>query len=275
MIRQWCVEQGDVPISIEQELDAMNNPVRSIATPVRKLLVDIAYPRTCASCGQRGKWLCDVCIADFLPLVPGLCCDRCGHPIIMGRCDCPNMNPAIVKARASSVYDGWVKDAVHAFKYDRERDRVESLAEHMAPALVDLGKVDALVPVPLHPKREDWRGFNQADLLARLLGDTFTLPVESALQRVRETQTQTHSSREERHANMDGAFALNPAWSIDRDAHYVLVDDVYTTGATLGACADVLDAAGAKAISVLTIAFDVQKRELELYREQVKNSLPQ
>lgn len=184
------------------------------------------------------------------------------------------MHPEIVKARATSVYDGWIADAILAFKYDRERDRAELLAERMVPALVDLGTVDALIPVPLHPKREAWRGFNQAMLLAEHLGHIRSLPVENALQRTRETETQTRSSREDRLLNMDGAFALNAGWSIDRDAHYVLIDDVYTTGATLGACAEVLDKAGAKAISVVTIAFDLQPRDLERYRDQVKKFSP-
>lgn len=184
------------------------------------------------------------------------------------------MHPEIVKARAAAVFDGWIADAVRAFKYDRERDRAGKLAEAMGPALADLGKVDALIPVPLHPKREDWRGFNQAELLAQNLGQTFSLPVEHGLRRTRETETQTHSSREDRLANMDGAFTIDSGWSLDRDAHYVLIDDVYTTGATLGACTEALHRGGARAVSVVTIAFDLQPKELERYRDQVRNSSP-
>lgn len=180
------------------------------------------------------------------------------------------MHPAIVRARASSVYDGWVAKSVQAFKYDRERDRAQYLAEFMGPAFVDLGPVDVIVPVPLHPNRQNWRGFNQAELLARHLGEMHGVRVESALVRVRETETQTHSSREDRLANMEGAFSLNPDWSIDRTAHYVLLDDVYTTGATLGACAEMLDAAGAKTISVVALSFDLHKRDLEIYRDLVR-----
>lgn len=184
------------------------------------------------------------------------------------------MNPAIVKARACSVYDGWVAKSVQIFKYDRERDRAQVLAESMGPALVDLGPVDMLIPVPLHPRRRDWRGFNQAALLANHLGEIFSLPVVDALIRTRETEPQTHSSREDRLLNMDGAFALSPGWSPDPTLHYVLVDDVYTTGATVGACAEVLGAAGANQISVVTVAFDLQKPDLERYRESVRSALP-
>lgn len=185
------------------------------------------------------------------------------------------MHPAIVKARASCVYDGWIAKSVQAFKYDRERDRAKHLAESMGPAFVDLGSADVIVPVPLHPKRQAWRGFNQAELLAERLGEIHDRPMESALLRVRETGVQAHSSRDERLANMDGAFDVNPGWSIDRSAHYVLLDDVYTTGATLGACAEVLDAAGAKVISVVTVAFDLLKQDLEQYKVSIRNSSPQ
>ncbi len=249
--------------------------LRTISVPLREVLVDMAYPRTCAMCGQRGKWVCDLCIKDHTPLVPGMCCDRCGHPILNTGCECRNMHPAIVKARAGSVYDGWIARSVQAFKYDRERDRAKDLAETMGPALIDLGPVDAIIPVPLHPNRQEWRGFNQAELLARHLGEIHDIPVEPALVRVRETESQAHSSREDRLANMDGAFSLNPGWSLDRGAHYVLLDDVYTTGATIGACAEVLEASGVKQISAVAVAFDIRKRDLEKYRSLITAAAPQ
>lgn len=176
------------------------------------------------------------------------------------------MHPAIVKSRASAAFDGWVAPAIRAFKYDRERDRAAFLAEQMLPAFLQLGHVDALIPVPLHEKRYQWRGFNQAALLAKCIGGHFGVPVEHGLRRIKLTESQTRSSREDRMANMENAFALNPDWSPDPAKHYVLIDDVYTTGATIGACAGVLEGAGAQIISVLTLAFDMQPRELSLYR---------
>lgn len=180
------------------------------------------------------------------------------------------MHPAIVKARATCAYDGWIAKAVQAFKYDRERDRAGFLAEQMVAALEDLESVDVIIPVPLHPKRLEWRGFNQAELLANHLGESVSAGVENGLQRVRDTHSQTQISRDDRLENMRGAFAVNPNWTINKKAHYVLLDDVYTTGATLGACAEALDAAGAHGISVVTLAFDLQKRDLEVYRDRVK-----
>lgn len=251
----------------------MRRVIRNLPSRMRGSLVDIVYPRTCAVCGQRGTWVCDMCVRDSLPLLPELCCDRCGHPVIMGRCECRMMHPAIVKARAMMVYDGWITNAVRAMKYERERDRLAHIAERMEPALADLGSITAMIPVPLHPNRRAWRGFNQAELLAEHLGRNFSIPVEDGLLRVKETETQTHSSREDRLSNMEGAFVLNPKWTLDPAAHYVLLDDVYTTGATLGACAEVLDIAGANRISVVTIAFDLQKRDLAAYRDMVRSVL--
>lgn len=181
------------------------------------------------------------------------------------------MHPAIVKARAPGVYDGWIAKSIHLFKYDRERDRAAHLAEMMLSAFADLDAVDVIIPVPLHPKRQEVRGFNQAEALAKHLGEFTGIPVEVALVRLRETEIQAQMSREDRLANVNGAFALNPGWTLKRGTHYALVDDVYTTGATLGACAEVLDAAGATTISVVTLTFDLQKRDLAIYRDRVRS----
>lgn len=235
-------------------------------TNVLNKALSVIYPGTCAGCGQRGDWLCELCETDVLPLLPSACCDRCGHPVLASGCACRTMHPAIIRARAMTVFDGWPAQAIRQLKYDRERARAPFLAERMIPAFQMLGKVDAIIPVPLHPKRQLWRGFNQAELLAHHLGAELGTSREPGLQRIRSTDTQTHSSREDRIANMDGAFALTDGWRPKPDAHYVLLDDVYTTGATLSACAEVLEAAGAKLISVIAVAFDLQKRELEEYR---------
>lgn len=174
-----------------------------------------------------------------------------------------------------TVFDGWVANAVRSFKYNRERDRAQFLAEAMSPAFASLTRPDVIIPVPLHPKRQEWRGFNQAHVLAKHVGKSFGVSVEPALQRIRNTSAQTRSSREERLVNMEGAFALSSDWTPQANTHYVLMDDVYTTGATIGACAEALEAAGAKLISVVTIALDLQKRELDAYKDLVIAASPQ
>ena len=113
---------------------------------------------------------------------------------------------------------------------------------------------ELLVPVPLHPQREAKRGYNQAALLAVALGEEIGLPVaEQALQRVRNTASQTKLTRQERRVNVNAAFEMKTGADF-QGKHVVLVDDVATTGATLEACAITLLQGGAKNVSAFTLA---------------------
>lgn len=202
----------------------------------------------------------------MLPLDVRLCCDRCGHPKGRG-CVCKYLNAEIAKVRAPVVYDGWPVNAIRALKYHHERDRADSMAEFMVPCLGYLGENPVLVPVPLHHDRLQERGFNQAGLLAESIAQETHLSVVDVLIRLKATAAQARSaSREERREHMVGAFAAAPGWRADPATYYVIVDDVYTTGATTGACAEALALVGATQISVLTFALDLQPRELESYR---------
>ena len=113
---------------------------------------------------------------------------------------------------------------------------------------------DWLVPVPLHPLKQREREFNQAALLARHLGRAANIPChEKILQRAKPTETQTHLNRDKRAANMKSAFALRPGAPV-ADRRIVLVDDVFTTGATTNDCARALRAGGAAEVCVWTVA---------------------
>lgn len=144
------------------------------------------------------------------------------------------------------------------------------LVDHMLPSLAEIGEVDVIVPVPLHVRRRRWRGFDQARLLADRVGAMAGIPVEHGLERVRYTTSQVSSSRQQRQTNMEKAFALAPGWTPNPETHYVLVDDVYTTGATVGACAEVLEAAGAKRISLLTAVFTGDTRRNDRYLSMLR-----
>jgi len=114
--------------------------------------------------------------------------------------------------------------------------------------------LDRIIPVPLHPKRLRWRGFNQALILAREVGRLWRLPVDPfILRRSRETPPQTELSEEERTKNVRGAFAVDPRKSVEGES-LLLVDDVYTSGATVNECSRALQRAGAKEVHVLTLA---------------------
>ena len=158
---------------------------------------------------------------------------------------------------AGGRYDGSLRQVIHALKYEGRRSLSRPLAEMLRErhhiALVDAACV---VPVPLFPWRRLRRGFNQATELAAHLDR----PVVHALWRVRPTASQTGLAADARRRNVRGAFRISPLLSARTRARFitgaavVLVDDVMTTGATSGACADVLMAAGARDVRVITLA---------------------
>jgi len=151
-----------------------------------------------------------------------------------------------------------MKEIIHALKYERRRTiapRLGALMRECGASL--LRDADVVVPVPLHPRREFQRGFNQADDLARQLG----LPVVPLLRRVVFTRSQIELPAHERHENVRSAFDLAvPGSRFPDPGIVVLVDDVSTTGATLEACARVLKIAGVKEVRALTAARVVNER---------------
>lgn len=215
-------------------------------------LLDVVYPQRCAGCGARGSWLCDHCDAAFDRFV-GPVCFGCGIPQSIGACRCNELPMSIECVRSIGPYGGWLRRAVIQVKYHGEWARVRDLGPLLAHASTDLLPADALVPVPLHPSRRKQRGFNQTEKLAESLSRIVDVPVELLLQRTRRTTPQVRLDASGRHANVAGAFALSPG-GIVTGKRLLLVDDVITTGATLGACADVLYAAGASSIGVVTVA---------------------
>jgi ComF family protein len=197
----------------------------------------------CAACGRV--------LADPLD---GAICDACWT--------CVRLTPAIHErvhghpieaAAAIGDYDGALRDIIHALKYEGRRSIAPRLGALMRSAGADLlAGADVVVPVPLHPRRERARGFNQADDLARALGP----PVRLWLRRVRYTTSQIELPKDERHRNVQDAFACcrSPEPGVRSPSVAVLVDDVATTGATLEACAHVLKAGGVKEVRALTAA---------------------
>ena len=156
-----------------------------------------------------------------------------------------------------------MKEIIHALKYERRRSIAAPLGELMrATGARVLQGADLVVPVPLHPRREYQRGFNQADDLARHLG----LPVAPLLKRVVHTQSQIELPKEQRRENVKDAFAFLPVPGsrLPVPGIVVLVDDVATTGATLDACARVLKGAGVKEVRALTAARVVTERRSSL-----------
>jgi ComF family protein len=174
---------------------------------------------------------------------------------------CRRLRPLVERARAAGAYEGALRSVIHALKYEGRRSLAGPLATLMrARCQAVLDGAHVLVPVPLHSSRRRARGFNQAmDLARRLSGGT--LPVRTAIRRVRATPSQTGLPAAQRRRNMREAFA--PARRLRwrrrtapplRGLIVVLVDDVSTTGATLDACAMVLLAMGASEVRAVTAA---------------------
>lgn len=221
---------------------------------IGEFLKDTVYPRRCAQCGARGEWVCDIC-RDALDLFQPPWCGRCGVPVGLAACQCAELSPDIALARSAGLFGGWLRASIIALKYHGERDRVGYLGALLAGAAPRVA-APVLVPAPLHPAKQRSRGFNQSELVARVAAAELGWPCEMAVDRVRDTRSQVGLGAIERAANMAGAFALS---DIGRRLDLtkvtpVLVDDVFTTGATLGAVAAPMLSAGASRIVVLTLA---------------------
>jgi ComF family protein len=156
-------------------------------------------------------------------------------------------------AYAYGWYEGRLRELIHLFKYGGISSLAGPLGEMTMIAYPRDERFDLIVPMPMHWWRRWRRGFNQAELLARAVGRRTALPVVNAVRRSRFTAPQASLTNAERRRNVAGAFAVRAPEQI-RGARVLLVDDVLTTGATVGACAAALKRAGAAAVSVLALA---------------------
>jgi len=237
----------------------------SVAAAARQLVepvLAVVFPARCAACSEplaepgRGS-LCEACWRR-LPRHSGRPC-ACGFPVPRagercGRCR-RGLSP-LTRGASLGPWEGPLRTAVAELKYRGRRRMAGRLAALLLerPEVSEL-LVDALlVPVPLHPRRRAERGYNQAELLARALATRSNAPLAPGLlTRRRDTPRQTGLAAAQRRRNVRGAFVVPRP---DRVAGrvLVLVDDVYTTGATLRACAEALRGAGAAEVRVLTLA---------------------
>ncbi len=219
--------------------------------PALRAFLDLVFPPRCAACGALGQEpFCPVCAEAVDAAPPG--CRRCGRPGPDAVCGpCLVQPPAFDAVRAGGLLGGPLADAVHALKYRGRPALARPLGEWLA-GRVELPSGAVLVPVPLAPRRRRERGHDQAALLAEALSRAAGRErLRRALRRVRDTPPQVGRDRAARSRNVQGAFAASTAVA-GRDV--VLVDDVVTTGATADACARALKAAGARSVTVVSLA---------------------
>jgi ComF family protein len=225
------------------------------------------YPEVCQLCGGARAtpaegYVCSGCRAN-VRFIQEPFCERCGRPYdgdITTQFECANcreMEWHFKSARSAVVARDPALEVIHRYKYQRalwfEPFLAELLLRAAVPALAG-NKAEMIVPVPLHPTKQREREFNQAERLADRLGAATQTPVHKRLvRRVVPTRTQALLKRPERLANMRNAFAMREGQRLNGE-RIVLVDDVFTTGATTSACARVLVAAGAGEVCVWTVA---------------------
>ena len=170
---------------------------------------------------------------------------------------CRTHAPGFDYARSAARYEDVMREALHAFKFGGRRGLAAPLGALLVEAMesrLPAGVPAVLVPVPLHPRRERERGFNQASLLARRVGVAWGVPVRAdVLIRAVATSSQTELDAPARRANVRGAFRLRRPELI-AGRHVLLVDDILTTGATLSECAHCLREGGAANVGALTVA---------------------
>ena len=228
-------------------------------TKLKRIALDLLFPRWCISCGREGDYICCDCSKLLSMLAPPVC-PKCGRPQHNGLLcsDCTDKHTDIDGIRSPFIFEGVIRQAIHNLKYHNIRALAESLAVFLNNYIVDNPiPSEVLVPVPLHKKRLRERGYNQSSLLAKELSKLCGLPVISdSLVRYRYTSTQVRSANiDERLENVTGAFMC-----IDnslRNKRVLLIDDVATSGTTLNTCASTIKSTGALSVWGLTVALEI------------------
>lgn len=240
---------------------------------IRHDVLDLLLPPLCHLCDAPAlpayhRILCEACATDWPVVPPG--CERCGEPWpletllapeqppprVCARCE--QAPPPYQVARALTLYQGRIPSVVHGFKYLGRREVADFAGQRMAegfPTLFPELAYDAVVPIPLHWRRRFSRGYNQAERLAAPLAQALNLPLELGVRRRESTRRQARLNSQERQENTREAFEV-PAAVLPRlqGARLLLIDDVFTTGATVSACVQVLLMAGAARVDVYTLA---------------------
>lgn len=225
-------------------------------------LADLLFPKRCAGCKTLGSYLCPACFATISFSLSLICvvCNRASldgltHPKCRGKY-------VIDGVFASLSYTGIVKKLVYQFKYqpyltDLEKILVdlmyEGLIQHEALMKSLSGDV-VLVPIPLEKVKERKRGYNQAELLAKGIGQRAGVRVSDLLQRVKKTRSQFALNREERRENIKGAFVLKSSAKLQQNMIVLLVDDLVTSGATLLEASSILKRGGVKKVFGIALA---------------------
>ncbi len=228
-------------------------------------LVQLVYPPRCLGCGgmvESDFGLCGACWRDT-PFIGGLSCDSCGTPLPgesdqAEHCDeCLETTRPWSQGRAALLYKDKARHLVLGLKHGDRQDIAKPAARWMARSCRDIVQSETLVvPIPLHLHRHLARRYNQSALLAEALADELGLDwCPDALERRRPTPSLNGQTPHQRFETLSGRISVSP-WRAElmQNRHVLIVDDVFTSGATLSAATDACFAAGASDVSVSVLA---------------------
>lgn len=231
-----------------------------------KSIADIVFPAYCLSCNTKldiyEKFLCTSCSELIVP-ISGKTCSKCSKqlPEYSGKTkvceDCRQIKWHFKKCEAITYYDKIIKKILHEVKFKKRPKYLnifDKLLSNSVKNLLINVKPDIVVPVPSDKKTLRERTFNQATVISRKVSKISGIKLEEKiLKKPQHIYRQSHLNRKERQKNIENAYSLHAQADV-KDRHILLVDDIYTTGATLNACSRELKRAGAKKITCLTIA---------------------
>jgi ComF family protein len=230
------------------------NQIFSFLQAGKDFLVGLIFPKICLSCKKVGFSLCPECEKNIKILKTDLCI-YCGKISPRGKiCQNCRRGSSLTGVITTTKYSGLVKELIHSLKYDGNRDLVLPLGRMLAKKFSHIkitGEI-IIVPVPLHRRRKNARGFNQSELLARYLAAKSGDQYRDLLRRIKFTEPQIQFHKRQRIDNLKKAFKANE-YNLKKKK-IILIDDVCTTGATLEACAKELRQAGAREIWGLVLA---------------------
>jgi ComF family protein len=204
---------------------------------------------------------------EKLEFIGKIKCSICGKSLELGylpdKCpECINENHYYTKAFAPLEYSGIIKEAIYKYKYGKKPYMYKVFGDLLVETIENenlINQIDLIVPIPLHRSKMSDRGFNQSELLGKYISKHYNIPIDTRnLIRTKKTFIQNKLSKKERKSNVKNAFKVTKT-EVFKDKTILLVDDIYTTGATVNECSRVLVKAGASAVLVLTIARGVDK----------------
>ncbi|MCP5094880.1 MAG: ComF family protein [Chloroflexi bacterium] len=220
----------------------------------KNAILNFFLPPVCASCGKVGTIICDECLHHVQPVF---------SPVYSNVKEPRNLNPGTKHERnplqsvwAATIFSGPIPDAIHKLKYNGQFALAKPLGMLMTESWLSRPnpKIDVVVPIPLHPQRKKERGYNQSALLVKYFCEGVSFPYNmDILRRVKYTSPQVGLNAKSRSSNVEGAFWANSGSVAGKQV--LLVDDVFTTGATMRAAANALFTAGASSIFGYCLAY--------------------